>query len=151
MAQDRTERTDVRATGVLIGLCIATLLIGCGGGSGGASPTPANQTVAADLPPYLSAFDRVCETQIGFAGAAAYAPTPGLHPVMLFADYRDPPTLIESGLTLPAGWTVAEVGDVQLVACSRRTELTPNSTKCDFGGNDGTAPTTLELAVRYTS
>jgi hypothetical protein len=142
----RTERTDVRATGVLIGLWIAAVLSGCGGGNGGASPTPAGQTAAADLPPYLSAFDRVCETQIGFGGAAAYAPTPGIHPVILFADYRDPPTLIESGLTLPAGWTVAEVADVELVACSRRTELTPTGTKCDFGGNDGSAPITLELA-----
>ena len=55
---------------------------------------------------------------------------------------------------MPAGWTVtedanysdnSELADVQLVACSRRLEATPNGTKCDFEPSDGSGTVTLEL------
>jgi hypothetical protein len=174
MLAERTQGvTDVRAPASLLGLCIATLFLsGCGGGGaasagtaanategggqggGGESATPTGQSAANELPTFMMDFDRVCKTQVGFGGAAAYEATPGLHPVALFTDFGTPPTLIESGSTLPAGWTVkqdenfadnSELADVQLVACSRRAAATPNGTKCDFKANDGGEPLTLEL------
>lgn len=163
----------MRATGVLLGLFAATVLLsGCGGTpadasagatvnptgggqvDGGESATPTGETAADELPAFMQEFDRVCETQVGFAGAAAYDASPGLHPVVLFTDFDDPPTLIESSQTLPAGWTItqdadfadnSELADVQLVACSRRTKATPNGTKCDFTSNDSGTTITLEL------
>lgn len=164
----------MRATGVLLGIFAATVLLsGCGGSDGGAasagatvnptgggqvdggeSATPTGQTAADELPAFMEEFDRVCETQVGFAGAAAYDASPGLHPVVVFKDFGDPPTLIQSSLTLPAGWTItqdadfadnSEFADAQLVACSRRTKATPNGTKCDFTSNDSGTTITLEL------
>ncbi len=166
----------MRAPAVLLGLCIGTVLLSSCGGSGGgaaasagapANPTdgggqvsgaesaaPTGQSAADELPTFMMDFDRVCKTQGGFPGAAAYDATPGLHPVALFTDFGTPPTLIESGSTLPAGWTVTQDSDftdnselavVQLVACSRRAKATPNGTKCDFKANDGGEPLTLEL------
>jgi hypothetical protein len=175
VAGDTEGSTDVRATRALLGLCLtAALLSGCGGSNGGASSTggaadategggqvnggetaaTASQTAKADLPAFMTDFDRVCETQVGFGAAAAYDATPGTHPVVLFTDFDDPPTLVKSGVTLPAGWTVAEDEDyannselagVQLVACSRRVSATPNGTKCDFKASDSDTTTTLEL------
>jgi hypothetical protein len=157
----------VRAIGALVALCIATVLLsGCAGTNpgnasagptanpGGATAAATGQTAAKDLPTFMMDFDRVCETQVGFGGAAAYDATAGLHPVALFTDHGDPPTLINSSVTFPAGWTVTEDADfannselagVQLVACSRRTKATPNGTMCDFTPNDGGAAITLEL------
>ena len=114
----------------------------------------ASQGAGADLPGFMSDFDRVCETQVGFAGAAAYEAGAGLHPVVVFTDFGDPPTLIQSSPTMPEGWTVIEdanyednsdLADVQLVACSRRVEATPNGTTCDFEPSDGSGKVTLEL------
>lgn len=151
-------------------LCIATILLsGCGGGNGGdssagatvnpggggQSASPTGQTAADELPTFMQDFDRVCETQVGYGGAAAYDDaTPGLHPGVLFYDSGDPPTLITASVTLPAGWTItedmdfadnSELAGAQLIACSRRTAATPNGTMCDFTLNDG-GTITLELA-----
>lgn len=156
----------MRANGALLALCITTVLVsGCGGtnsGNASAGPTanpggttaaPTGQTAAKDLPTFMMDFDRVCETQVGFGGAAAYDASGGLHPVVLFADHGEPPTLIKSSVTLPAGWTItedldfannSELAGVELVGCSRRTAMTPNGTKCDFTLNDG-GTITLEL------
>ena len=38
-------------------------------------------------------------------------PRPGLHPVILFKDYGDPPSLIQASVTFPAGWTITEDAD----------------------------------------
>ena len=161
----------MRGRFLLAGL-IACVALGACAGSGGASGAPAtaaapaatpgassvdtgpSQGASADLPGFMSDFDRVCETQVGFAGAAAYEAAAGLHPVVLFTDFGDPPTLIQSSATMPAGWTFTEDADysnnselagVQLVACSRRLEATPNGTKCDFEPSDGSGTVTLEL------
>jgi hypothetical protein len=152
-----------RARAVFVTCLVASVLVGCGGGgnepTGGSTATAgasANSSIAvsADLPTFLREFDRVCETQVGFAGAAAYDATAGIHPVVLFYDHGDPPTLIQSSHTFPAGWTVtedadysnnSELEDVELVACSRRVEATPTGIMCDFEGDDGSSPSTLEL------
>ena len=150
---------------ILVTLIAAVLLAGCGGGGPGTAGTGATTaptarastatSPSADLPPMMGDFSRVCTTQVGYGAATAYAATPGLHPVELFFDHGDPPTLTESSATLPAGWTVTQDGDyadngelagVELVGCARRTTATPNGTKCDFkGANDGDPPLTLEL------
>lgn len=97
-------------------------------------------------------FDRVCETQVGFAGADAYDTASGLHPVVLFVESGDPPSLSDSSRLLPAGWSVkndaayannSELAAVQLVACSRRVETKANGT-CTFEGKDGAPDTILE-------
>ena len=153
---------------------VSVLLSACGGSTPGgtsagptvpsaatetASPTaqtasPTAQAAAGELPMFMNEFNRVCETQVGFGGAAAYEATPGVHPVVLFSDHGDPPTLITSSVTLPSGWAVkedldfannSELATAQLIACSRRTALTPNGTKCDFTLNDG-GTVALELA-----
>jgi hypothetical protein len=158
----------MRAFGALAMLCLgAVLLSGCGGstpsgtsagstvnpGGGGQSAAPTGQTAAGELPTFAQDFDRVCETQVGYGGAAAYDATPGLHPVVLFYDSGEPPTLIKASVTLPAGWAVtedldftnnSELAATQLVACSRRTAATPNGTMCDFTLNEG-GTVTLEL------
>ena len=165
----------MRGRSLLAGLIACVALSACSG-SGGATGAPAtavtpaatpgassvdagpsqaaSQGAGADLPGFMSDFDRVCETQVGFAGAAAYEAGAGLHPVVVFTDFGDPPTLIQSSPTMPEGWTViedanyednSELADVQLVACSRRVEATPNGTTCDFEPSDGSGKVTLEL------
>lgn len=148
----------MRKTLGMIGLAMAAaVLTGCGGGPGGTGG-PANATTGAtqggakDLPAYGGDFDRVCETQVGFADATAYKAGAGLHPVALFEDHGDPPSLIETSRTLPAGWEVegdadyvnnSEYAAVQLVACSRLVDAKANGT-CEFEGDDGAPPTVLE-------
>jgi hypothetical protein len=91
-------------------------------------------------------FDRVCETQVGFGGATAYGGGPGIHPVVLFADWGEPPSLLESSATLPAGWKVeqdmdfndnSELAAAQLVACARRTATTATGISCEFNLSSG--------------
>ena len=84
----------MRATRAFLGICLAgAVMCGCSGGTGGgpaatvnanagpsqgaAAPVPsvASGAPAADLPAFMSEFDRVCETQVGFGGAAAYDAT----------------------------------------------------------------------------
>lgn len=146
----------MRTTRGLIGLAMAAaLLSGCGGGGGGggtsgpAIPTPG---AADELPTVVGGFDRVCETQVGFAGATAYKAGPGLHPVALFEESGDPASLSESSRELPAGWAVendadyannSELAATELVACSRRVDAKANGT-CSFEGDDGATPTVLE-------
>ncbi len=162
----------MNATRALLGIGLAcAVLYGCSGSTGGGAAAPAGANAgptdggaapvppvasgapAADLPGFMSDFDRVCETQVGYGGAAAYDPKAGVHPVALFYDHGDPPTLIQASTTLPAGWAItedanyadnAELAGVELVACSRRVAATPNGTKCDFTLNDG-GTVTLEL------
>lgn len=158
--------TAVRSVGVLPVLCITTLVLaGCGGSSSGAvsaapsaNPTqnanPTGQAAANGLPTIVGDLDRVCETHVGFEGTAAYDTTSSIHPVALFYDYGEPPSMIEASVTLPAGWGItqdanyadsSEFAALQLVACSRRTKAVPNGTMCDFTPTDGGTSTTLEL------
>jgi hypothetical protein len=159
----------VGAIQTLAALCVATILLSAcgestpGGTSAGSTVTPTgdaatspptSQTAAGELPMFMQEFDRVCETQVGFGGAAAHnAAAPGIHPVVLFYDSGDPPTLITASVTLPAGWAITEdtnfddnteLAAAELIACSRRTAATPNGTMCDFTLNDG-GTVTLEL------
>lgn len=116
-----------------------------------------------ELPDFSSDFDRVCASQVGFAGATAYdGAAAGPHPVVVFVeDDADDDTFIESGATLPEGWQVvqddnfednSDLAAAQLVACANRTASTPNGTSCDFD-NEGDTLTlnlvdaTYELVV----
>jgi hypothetical protein len=113
--------------------------------------TPAGGDDAA-LPSFISDFDRVCTTQVGFSDASGYEPVAGaVHPVVLFEDYRGG-NLVESSRTLPEGWKVeqdtdfednAELGAAELVACSTRVSERPTGTMCDFEDEGETV--TLEL------
>lgn len=107
-----------------------------------------------ELPDFLSDFDRVCTTQVGFDGAAAYDPAgPAPHPTVLFESFGADGDLVQSGRSsLPAGWLVeedadfednAELAETELVACLQRTEETPNGTECEFDSDGDTV--TLEL------
>lgn len=111
------------------------------------------QAAAAELPTFISDFDRVCTTQVGFGGAAPYDDaSPGLHPMVLFESFGADGTLLESSREFPAGWAVeqdsnfednSELAAVQLVVCSVRVGGTPNGTKCEFDSDGETL--TLEL------
>jgi hypothetical protein len=121
------------------------------GGDGGDDPTTTEAEDDADLPDFLGDFARVCTTQVGYDGAADYVAGPGVHPVILFEDYRGG-DLVESSRTLPDGWSVeqdddfednSELATAELLACSNRTEERPTGTMCDFENDDDTV--TLEL------
>ena len=161
----------MRMSRALLGLCcVVVVLAGCGGDDGGTedagersttttadggdTTTTAGEAPDDELPAFLSDFDRVCESQVGFGGASEYDGEPGVHPIALFADYDDPPSLLQSSVTLPAGWAVAEDADfednselaaTELVGCAIRTDARPNGTPCEFEGDDGDEPITLEL------
>ncbi len=103
------------------------------------------------LPQFLSDFDQVCNTQVGFGGAKPYAKTPGVHKVVFFDDYRGE-SQVESSSQLPEEWIVtedanfednSELAEIELVACSERTAERPTGKKCDLD-DDGTT-VTLEL------
>jgi hypothetical protein len=107
-----------------------------------------------ELPDFASDFDRVCSSQVGFDGAAAYDPaTPGPHVLVLFESFGADGDLVQSGRSaMPAGWLLEEDGDfednsemaeVELVGCMQRTEETANGTSCEFD-DDGDV-VTLEL------
>jgi hypothetical protein len=147
---------------------LALLATGCGGGDDSgvsASPTATGSdgggsaegtttaasgggaTPSGELPDFSQDFDRLCSSQVGFAGAAAYdASGASPHPVIVFVeDDTTEGRYIESGATLPDGWLVVQDGNfednsdlatTQLVACANRTSSTPNGTACDFD-NDG--------------
>jgi hypothetical protein len=147
----------VGTTRLIIGFALAGVaLTGCAGSTSTGPPSTgtANESNGAtgELPTLVGDFDRVCETQVGFSGADLYEPAPGLHPVALFEDTGEPPSLSHSTRSLPAGWAVendddyadnSELAAVQLVACSRLVETKPNGT-CEFEGEDGAPPTSLE-------
>ncbi len=87
----------------------------------------------------------MCTTQVGFPGLAAYEPAPGVHPVVLFDDFRGEGDFVESARELPAGWTItqdsdfedaSELLDIQLVACSDRIAETPTGIRCSFDDDE---------------
>jgi hypothetical protein len=144
---------------------VGLLSAGCGGGDGGggASGAGASSTTTAPgvtttapggnakLPQFSTNFDRVCTTQVGFPGAKAYEGVAGVHPVMLFEDYRGGGP-VASSRTLPDGWTVkedanfgdnSELAAVELVACSDLVKETPTGKHCEF--DDKGAKTDLEM------
>ena len=68
----------MNATRALLGIGLAcAVLYGCSGSTGGGAAAPAGANAgptdapAADLPGFMSDFDGVCETQVGYGGAAA--------------------------------------------------------------------------------
>lgn len=92
------------------------------------------------MPAFLGEFDRVCTTQVRFPGVAAYEAAPGVHPVVLFEDFRGE-GFVESSRQLPGGWAVeqdtnfedtSDLEAAQLVACSDRVKEIPTGIKCDF-------------------
>lgn len=125
----------------------------CGGGSDSGDEVangPAATTTTAqargssgsdeEVPAFMTDFDRVCTTQVGFPGVTAYEDGPGLHPVVLFEDHRGE-GFVQSSRTLPAGWSIEQDADyednsdlepTQLIACSDRTTETPTGVKCEF-------------------
>ena len=119
-------------------------------------PSPAATVPGAggeeELPLFLSDFTRVCDTQVGFSGAAAYNGEPGTHPVQLFESYGVDATLLETSRDLPKGWAIeqdldfednSELAAIELIACSVRGNEKPNGTKCEFDSDGKTV--TLEL------
>jgi hypothetical protein len=125
-----------------------------GGDAGGTGTTDS----AAEVPAFLGDFERVCTTQVGFPGTTAYEEAPGVHPVVLFEDYRGE-GFVQSSRTLPAGWAVTEdtnfkdtsdLAKAQLVACSDRVKETPTGKKCSFEGDKdakGEAGKSVELEL----
>lgn len=97
---------------------------------------------AAELPGFMSDFDRVCNTQVGYTGATSFvAAAPGVAPIVLLEEYQDGGDYIESARQLPAGWTVeqdsnyednSELKAIQLVGCLEQLTATPNGTMCEF-------------------
>jgi hypothetical protein len=148
-----------RATVAVLAVVAVLALGACGGGGGddgdsatearsGSTTTTASAEGGADdaeteVPKFLGDYERVCTTQVGFAGASAYEEAPGVHPVVLFEDYRGE-GFVQSSRSLPAGWAVTEDSDyedtsdlakAQLIACSDRTKETPTGKRCTFKGD----------------
>lgn len=142
------------------------LLTSCGGDDGAASrsgqdpprstttaPRDAAEGAADEVPAFIGDFDRVCTTQVGFGGVAAYEKAPGIHPVVLFEDFRGEDSFVESSRQLPAGWGVtqddnfedsSELEATQLIACSDRTAESPTGIRCEFD-DDEAGKVELEL------
>lgn len=134
----------------------------CGGGGGddaGGSATKTTEelpvtTAAAGksgVPAFLGDFKRVCTTQVGFPGVAPYEAGPGIHPVVLFEDFRGE-GFVQSSRSLPDGWMVkqdtnfedtTDLEAAQLVACSDRVKEIPTGVVCTF--DDDGAKVELEL------
>lgn len=123
-------------------------LVACGGGDdadvtsddAAATSTTATTEPEVDVPQFIGDFDRVCTTQVGFKGTAAYEGGPGVHPAVFFTDHRGE-GFVASAQTLPAGWKVEQDADfednselqkAQLVACLDRVEEIPTGVMCDF-------------------
>lgn len=144
-----------------VAMCVVALTLGgCGGGGSdddATATTEAGGSVTSttekgpELPKFIGDFDRVCTTQVGFAGATAYEPTPGvLHPMVFFDEYRGE-SWVATG-TFPQGWAVeqdtnfednSELAKVELIACSDRVKETPTGKQCEF--EDDGKKTKLEL------
>lgn len=110
-----------------------------------------------DLPTFASDFDRVCTTQVGFAGATPLTEGPGPHPIILFQE-TDSGILIESSVDLPAGWAIEEDSDfddnselapTELIGCSQITVTEPNGVACDLEDDDGNVTTLNLVDVTY--
>lgn len=122
-------------------------------GADGASEVPVDSADdGPELPAFASDFDRLCTTQVGFAGATPLAAGPGPHPMVLFEE-TDSGILITTSKTLPAGWLVVEdsnfddnsdLAPTELVGCSQITAQTPNGVSCDLEDDEGKV-TTLDL------
>jgi hypothetical protein len=115
-----------------------------GGDGPGATTTAAGADPETEVPAFLSDYERVCTTQVGFGGAGSYEKAPGVHPVVLFEDYRGE-GFVQSGRQLPAGWAVQEdtnfkdtsdLAKAELVACSDRIKETPTGKQCTFKGDE---------------
>lgn len=137
----------------LLLLLVAITAAACGGGAdsevsgaadAAAAATTSPSTPAADIPPFAGEFERVCTTQVGFEGVAAYEGGPGPHPLIFFNDHRGE-GFVKSSQELPAGWTVEEDMDyddnsdlqkTELIACNDRVKEIPTGVICDFE-NDG--------------
>lgn len=143
--------------GLLVGVvCIASGACGGDDSTGDAtkSTSASSPTAAAtksEVPAFIGEFDRVCTTQVGFPGVVAYEAAPGVHPVVLFEDFRGE-EFVESARQLPGGWAVkqdtnfddtSDLEAAQLVACSDRVKESPTGIKCDF--DDDANKTQLEL------
>lgn len=135
------------------GVLVAVVLIAsgaCGGGgdsTGDATKTkstgvasPTTRATESEVPAFLGELDRVCTTQVGFPGVAAYEAAPGIHPVVVFEEFRGE-SFVETARQLPAGWAVeqdtnfedtSDLEAAQLVACSDRVKELPTGIKCDF-------------------
>jgi hypothetical protein len=137
-------------------LVVLTALTACGGGgdsdvaADSGNKAGATTTTAAepevDVPAFPGDFDRLCTTQVGFKGVAAYEGGPGPHPLMFFDDHRGE-GFVESAQQLPAGWKVeqdmnyednSDLQKTQLVACNDRVKEIPTGIVCDFE-DDGEA------------
>ena len=110
------------------------------------------RTRPSELPTFASDFNRVCTTQVGFAGATPLSDGPGPHPIVLFQE-TDSGLLIESAVELPAGWAIepdsdfddnSDLAPTELVGCAQIAAQAPNGVACDLEDDDGNV-TTLDL------
>jgi hypothetical protein len=119
---------------------------GAGAGNGGTTTTTTAKGAdpKTEVPAFLSDYERVCTTQVGFGGAGTYEQAPGVHPVVLFEDYRGE-GFVQSGRELPAGWAVQEdtnfkdtsdLAKAELIACSDRVKEAPTGKRCSFKGDE---------------
>jgi len=150
----------MKAFRVLV-LMFVLALGACGGGGGDDSSDVASgddkttTTAAAepevDIPAFPGDFSRVCTTQVGFKGVAAYEGGPGTHPLILFTDHRGE-SYVETSQELPAGWKIeqdmnyednSDLQPTQLVGCIDRVKEIPTGTICEF--EDDGEQTKLEL------
>ncbi len=149
---------DRRTKTLAILLIGALLFAACGGDDssdleGASSPVDSTgsdtpdtpDTPDVDLPKFVSDFDRVCTTQVGFAGATPLSDgAAGPRPIAVFQE-TDSGSLITTSFDLPAGWEIEndndydnndEVAPIELVGCSTVTAQTPNGVSCDLEGDD---------------
>lgn len=128
------------------------------------APADEASGLVADLPQFLSDFDRVCTTETGFGGATPYsAEGPGPHPFVLMQE-SDSGNIFERDLSdAPAGWNIqtdanfddnSEIVPTELIACSVKTGTTPTGIMCDLEMDDDSTVTlevvdqTFELTIR---
>jgi hypothetical protein len=117
---------------VLSCLCIG-LLVAQGARAGG--ERGATQTATAQ---FLDPLRALCTGQAaGVAGAAAYAPGPGLHPVIAFRA-RDAATFDRDPRIGTGDWAPRSVAEAQLVACLDESWETIESCSYDSRTSDGT-------------
>ncbi|BAN03814.1 hypothetical protein [Ilumatobacter coccineus] len=165
------------------------MLVGaaCGGGSDDAASSPAaaddaseavtdapaddssdsdesaDSGLVADLPQFLSDFERVCTTETGFAGATPYSDGPGPHPFVLLVE-SDSGSMFDRTISdAPPGWAIetdldfddnSEFVATELIACATQSSAEPTGIMCDLELDDDSVVTlelvdvTMDLTIR---
>lgn len=122
-----------------------------------------DSSLVADVPQFLSEFDRVCTTETGFAGTTPYSDGPGPHPFVLLQESDSGSMFDRTISSAPPGWTI--VGDLdfddnsefvatELIACATQSSSVATGIMCDLEMDDGSIVTlelvdvTIDLTIR---